>query len=75
MKSRLVFLVAVLQAGYGLLLRLYPRSFREEFAHEMRSVFGATLADAAARGPAAATGAYVRTLLRAGALRKGGRGP
>lgn len=53
MKSGQDLLLVILVAGYGVLLRLYPRSFRNEFAEEMTAVFGATLRDAAARGPVA----------------------
>ena len=35
---------------YAFLLRLYPRSFRDEFAEEMRTVFADYIAEATRRG-------------------------
>lgn len=38
---------------YALLVRLYPRKFRDKFADEMQSVFADSIAEAAQRGLAA----------------------
>lgn len=46
-------MVSFFLALYRLLIRLYPRPFREEFAPEMVAVVGERLADAAAQGSAA----------------------
>jgi hypothetical protein len=48
---------------YGLLMRLYPRRFRVEFAEEMHSVFVEALTEAAASGPQTLLMVYVRELL------------
>lgn len=45
---------------YAFLLRLYPHTFRDEFADEMQNVFADTIADAAKRG----TVALIRTCLQ-----------
>jgi len=50
----------LLSRGYRSLLRLYPASFRAEFAAEMEEVFGEAVADAARRG----RGALARLCLR-----------
>jgi len=60
MKAGKHLLVTLLQGGYWLLLRVYPRSFRDEFAGEMHRVFSATLEDSAARGPAAVAEVWFR---------------
>ena len=39
--------------SYALLVRLYPRKFRDKFADEMQSVFADSIAEAAQRGLAA----------------------
>lgn len=50
----------LLSRGYRCLLRLYPATFRAEFAAEMDDVFGEAVADATQRG----RGALVRLCLR-----------
>jgi hypothetical protein len=43
-------LIRIVVHGYTLLLRLYPRRFRQEFADEMQAVFTEAMTEAAARG-------------------------
>ena len=43
-------IVSILVASYHLLIRLYPRPFREEFGPEMEMVFLEQMAGAAAQG-------------------------
>jgi hypothetical protein len=57
--------VRVLELLYGLLLRLYPRHFRDEFAGEMRAVFGEVVKQTARQGLPALMGASLRELLDA----------
>jgi len=45
--------VSVVARVYALLLRLYPRRFRAEFAEEMQAVFAEAMAEATERGVAA----------------------
>jgi hypothetical protein len=52
--------IGLLTRGYRCLLRLYPASFRAEFAAEMDEVFFQAIADAAHRG----WGALARLCLR-----------
>lgn len=47
---------------YALIVRLYPRAFRAEFEDEMRTVFAAAVADAAAGGWIALLGILWREL-------------
>ena len=47
---------------YTLIVRLYPRAFRAEFEDEMRAVFAAAVADAAAAGRVALLGVFWREL-------------
>lgn len=47
---------------YGLLVRLYPRPFRQEFGEEMRAVFADAAADAAGRGIGALLALCLREL-------------
>lgn len=58
------------QSLYASLLRLYPNSFREEFAPEMQAVFAASLRDASLLGKRALFSLLLRELthLPAGAL-------
>ena len=58
-------LVAVLRFFGELLLRLYPRSFREAFAEEMREVFREALEDASREGILPLLGVGLRELLHA----------
>jgi hypothetical protein len=48
--------------AYALLLRLYPRHFRSEFADEMQDVFESALDEAAGLGFARAAGVWLREL-------------
>jgi len=52
----------LLSRGYRCLLRLYPATFRAEFAAEMDEVFGEAMADAAQRGRGALARFCVREL-------------
>ena len=47
--------------AFGVLLRLFPRAFRDAFGDEMRDVFTAQLREARAQGPAAVARLLVRT--------------
>jgi len=51
-----------LTRAYALLLRLYPRLFRDEFAEEMQAVFVEAVAGAAAHEPQSPLRVYVREL-------------
>jgi hypothetical protein len=57
--------VRVLGLLYGLLLRLYPRHFRDEFTWEMQAVFGEMITQTARQGFLALMGASLRELLDA----------
>lgn len=54
-------LIRIVVHGYTLLLRLYPRRFRDEFADEMQAVFTEAMTEAAARGR---LGAFILRELR-----------
>ena len=62
MKAWQQFILSILLACYGLLLRLYPRAFYREFGGEMKLVFGATQNRSARRGPSALAGVWYREL-------------
>lgn len=55
-------ILPLLTAVYVVLLRLYPREFRDEFGNEMASVFNDTLAEAANHGSVALIFACLREL-------------
>ncbi|MBC8445573.1 MAG: hypothetical protein H8D74_00085, partial [Chloroflexi bacterium] len=57
--------IRVFGSLYKLLLRLYPRHFRDEFAREMRAVFSESLDQAAKQGILALVGVGLRELLDA----------
>lgn len=65
MSARHRFGVALLLAWYALLLRLYPRRFREQFGEEMAAVFAGTLEDAARRGALPLLRVWLREMLAA----------
>lgn len=57
--------IRVFGSLYELLLRLYPRHFRDEFAREMRAVFSESLDQAAKQGILALVGVGLRELIDA----------